>query len=65
MGGINNRLSEFRKQSNLSQEEFAEKVGVRRETILRVENGKYYPSLQVARDIAVALDKSIEEIFFP
>jgi putative transcriptional regulator len=65
MGEVNNRLAEFRKQANLSQEDLADKIGVRRQTIIRIESGKFYPSLWVAHEIAHILDKQIEEIFFP
>jgi putative transcriptional regulator len=39
-------------------------VGVRRETIVHLENGKYNPSLKLAFDIAKALDVTVEEVFF-
>ena len=47
----------------MTQEELARKVGVRRETILFLEKGKYNPSLRLAHDIAKALKAKIEEIF--
>ncbi len=57
------RLKEFRQAAHLTQEELAEKVSVRRETIIRLEAGKYNPSLKLAIDIARAVDAPIEEIF--
>ncbi|AKA67837.1 hypothetical protein CSCA_0712 [Clostridium scatologenes] len=47
----------------LTQEELANKVGVRRETIMRLESAKYNPSLKLAIDISRAVDTPIEEIF--
>ncbi|RLF93213.1 transcriptional regulator, partial [Thermococci archaeon] len=48
---------------DLTQEELAKKVGVRRETIVFLEKGKYNPSLKLAYDIAKALNTTIEELF--
>jgi putative transcriptional regulator len=56
-------MYEFRKEMNLQQAELAEMVGVRRETIGKLENGKYNPSLKLAIDIARVFGKPIEEIF--
>lgn len=47
----------------MTQEDLAEKVGVRRETIVFVEKGKYNPSLKLAHDIARVLDAHIDELF--
>jgi putative transcriptional regulator len=61
---MKNRIRELRARLDLTQEELARKVGVRRETIVFLEKGKYNPSLQLAHDIARALRaKSIEEVF--
>jgi putative transcriptional regulator len=57
------RIKEFRARYNLTQEELAKKVGVRRETILFVEKGKYNPSLKLAYKIAKALNTTIDELF--
>lgn len=57
------RIKELRARHNLTQEQLAEKVGVRRETILFLEKGKYNPSLQLAHDVAKALETTIEELF--
>jgi putative transcriptional regulator len=56
-------IKEHRARLNLTQEQLAEKVGVRRETIVFLEKGKYNPSLRLARDISIALGVSIEELF--
>ena len=47
----------------MNQAELAEMVGVRRETIVYLENGKYNPSLKLAMDIAKVFDKTVEEVF--
>jgi putative transcriptional regulator len=61
---MKNHIKELRAKLNLTQEELARKVGVRRETIVFLEKGKYNPSLQLAHDVAKALKaKSIEEVF--
>jgi len=57
------RIKELRARLNLTQEELAKKVGVRRETIVFLEKGKYNPSLKLAYKIARALDSNIEDIF--
>lgn len=57
------RIKEFRAKYNLTQAELAEKVGVRRETIVFLEKGKYNPSLKLAHDIAVALNAKIDDLF--
>ena len=57
------RIKEFRARFNFTQEDLAKKVGVRRETIVFLEQGKYNPSLKLAHDVAKALKSSIEELF--
>ncbi|MCX9083206.1 MAG: helix-turn-helix transcriptional regulator [Candidatus Methanoperedens sp.] len=57
------RIKELRARYDLTQEELANKVGVRRETIVFLEKGKYNPSLKLAYDIARVLNSKIEEIF--
>jgi len=57
------RIKELRAKYNLTQEDLARKVGVRRETILFLEKGKYNPSLKLAHDVAIALKTTIEELF--
>jgi putative transcriptional regulator len=60
---LRTRIKEFRARYDLTQADLALKVGVRRETILYIEKGKYNPSLKLAHDIAVALNSTIEELF--
>ncbi len=57
------RIKELRARHDLTQEQLADKLGVRRETIGHVENGKYNLSLLLAYKIARALESSIEEVF--
>ena len=57
------RIKELRARFNLTQEDLAKKVGVRRETILFIEKGNYNPSLKLAHDIAKALQTTIDELF--
>lgn len=60
---IKNRIKEYRAKNNMKQEELAQKVGVRRETIGNLEKGRYNPSLVLAWNIAKQFNVSIEEIF--
>jgi putative transcriptional regulator len=57
------KIKELRTKLNMTQEELANKVGVRRETIVFLEQGKYNPSLKLAYDVAQVLGGKIEEIF--
>ena len=57
------RIKELRARHNLTQEDLARKVGVRRETILFLVIGKYNPSLKLAHDIAKTLQTTIDELF--
>lgn len=57
------RMKELRARHNLTQAQLAEKVGVRRETIVFLEKGKYNPSLKLAHAIAVVLKVKIEDLF--
>ncbi len=57
------RIKELRTKYNLTQEKLAEMVGVRRETIIFLEQGKYNPSLRLAHNIAKALQAKLDEIF--
>lgn len=66
MGQYISHLKKYRLLAELTQEELANKVGVRRETIVRLESAKYNPSLKLAIDISRVVGESIEDIFeFP
>ena len=60
---LKTRMYEFRKALNLQQAELAEMVGVRRETIGKLENGRYNPSWKLAIDIAKVFNKTVAEVF--
>jgi putative transcriptional regulator len=60
---MHNRIRELRAKFDLTQDDLAKKVGVRRETIVFLEKGKYNPSLRLAFDISRIFKASIEEVF--
>jgi len=60
---MTSRIKELRARDNLTQMDLARKVGVRRETIVFLEKGKYNPSLKLAYDIAQVFGMTIEEVF--
>jgi len=60
---MKNRIKELRTKLGLTQDELAKKIGVRRETIVFLEQGKYNPSLKLAHDVAASLSVSIDELF--
>jgi putative transcriptional regulator len=57
------RIKEYRTCMNLTQDELAKAVGIRRETIVFLEQGKYNPSLKLAHDVAKVLSARIDELF--
>ncbi|WP_055668587.1 helix-turn-helix transcriptional regulator [Desnuesiella massiliensis] len=60
---LKTKIKEYRAKFNIKQEELAGFVGVRRETIGKLENGKYNPSLKLAMDIAKVFHTTVEELF--
>lgn len=60
---VKTRIKEFRARHDLTQEALAKMVGVRRETIVFLEKGKYNPSLKLAYRISRCLDATIDELF--
>lgn len=60
---MNNRIKELRARHDMTQEDLANLVKVRRETIVFLEKNRYNPSLKLARDIAVVFGVAIEEVF--
>jgi putative transcriptional regulator len=62
---VKNRVRELRTANEMSQGELAEELGVSRQTINSIENGRYLPSLPLAFAIARCFDGTIEEIFTP
>lgn len=63
MPRLKTRIHELRKDNNMQQSDLAELVGVRRETIGNLENGKYNPSLKLAMDIAKVFNTTVEDVF--
>ncbi len=63
MANFISNLKKYRQFSELTQEELANKVNVRRETIARLENAKYNPSLELAVRISKELNTPIEDLF--
>lgn len=62
---MNNTLKQLRTECGLTQQQFAEALGVSRQTVISIESGKYDPSLPLAFKIAKFLKTRIEEIFQP
>jgi len=60
---MKNRIKELRAKYDWTQEDLAKKVGVRRETIVFLEAGKYNPSLNLAHDVARVLKITVDELF--
>lgn len=63
MSSFITRMKAYRQKLNISQRELAERVGVRRETIVRLEKGQYNPSLKLAIDVSKELQARVEDIF--
>ena len=60
---MKNRIEEIRKERGIRQEEFAKALGVSRQTISSLENGRYNPSIQLAFKIARYFGMTIEDVF--
>ncbi|WP_035291080.1 MULTISPECIES: helix-turn-helix transcriptional regulator [Clostridiaceae] len=60
---LKTNIKEFREKANMKQSQLADLVGVRRETIVHLENGKYNPSLKLAMDIAKIFNTSVDKLF--
>ena len=61
---MENLIKKYRQKLGITQEELANRVGARRETIVFLEQGKYNPSLKLALNITKELKTSVEELFF-
>ena len=61
---LKNRLKEYRKELDLSQDELAKMVAVSRNTISSIETGQFCPTAKLALIICIALDKKFEDIFY-
>lgn len=60
---MTNRIREFRLQKEMTQDDLAKRVKVRRETIVFLEKNKYNPSLRLAYDLAQVFEVRIEDLF--
>jgi putative transcriptional regulator len=60
---VQTKIKEYRSRLSLTQDDLAKLVGVRRETIVFLEQGKYNPSLKLAHDVAQALYAKIDDLF--
>ena len=60
---MKNRIEEIRKEKGIRQEDFAKEMGVSRQTISSLENGRYNPSIMLAYKIAKYFNMTIEEVF--
>ena len=60
---MKNRVSELRRQAQMTQEDLARGLGVSRQTVNAIENGRYNPSLALALKMARLLDQPVDKIF--
>ncbi len=60
---MKNRIEELRKKAGMTQKGLGDELGVSRQTIISLENGKYNPSIILAHEISKKFGMSIEEIF--
>ena len=60
---MKNRIEQIRKEKGIKQEDFAKHMGVSRQTISSLENGRYNPSIMLAYKIAKNFNMHIEEVF--
>jgi putative transcriptional regulator len=60
---MRNRIAELRKAQHLTQQDLADRVGVTRQTIISLENGRYNPSITLAFKLSGTFGQTIEEIF--
>ena len=60
---MNNNIKEYRKNTKLTQDDLAKAVGVTRQTIISLDNGKYDASLKLAHKLAVFFNTTIEDLF--
>ena len=60
---MKNRIEELRNEKGIRQEELAKQIGVSRQTISSLENGRYNPSILLAYKVAVFFGLTIEDVF--
>lgn len=62
---MENNVKIARVQVGMTQQQLAEKIGVTRQTISLIEKGKYNPTLKLCLDICYAVNKTLDELFWP
>ncbi len=62
-GAMKNRIEQLRNEKGIRQEELAKQLGVSRQTISSLENGRYNPSIGLAYKVAVFFGLTIEDVF--
>lgn len=60
---MKNRIADLRRENKMTQQALAERLGVTRQTIISLENGRYNPSIMLAHNIAQAFGLRIEDVF--
>ena len=60
---MENKIKDMRKEKKITQDDFSKSIGVTRQTIISLENGRYDASLKLAHKIAKYFGKNIEDIF--
>lgn len=60
---IKTNLKQYRESKGITQKELADQVGIRRETIVHLEQNKYNPSLELALKLARLFEVSVESLF--
>jgi len=61
---LSNRLKEIRLRKQITQESLADAVGVTRQSIISIEQGKFSPSVKLALELAHALNVSLDDLFW-
>ncbi len=60
---MKNKIADLRRENKMTQQALAERLGVTRQTIISLENGRYNPSITLAHNIAQAFGLRIEDVF--
>lgn len=60
---MKNRIADLRRENKMTQQALADRLGVTRQTIISLENGRYNPSIMLAHNIAQAFGLRIEDVF--
>ena len=60
---VTNKVSQLRRETGVTQEAFADAIGISRQTVIAIEKGNYIPSLLLGLKIALFFGKRVEEVF--